>query len=317
MEKGTLGRTGIEVSRICIGCWQAAGWATSDDERFVRTVQHALDAGLNFLDTAVAYGDGHSEQLVGKAVAGRRDRVIIATKFTPDMSRPEDVRKSLEQSLTNLGTDYVDLFQQHWPPPDVPLDETIGTLEALQAEGKIRAIGVSNWMMPEWNEVSDPSRVHSLQPCHSLLWRSIEPNVLDLCRKHAIAVIPYSPLCQGILAGKIKEPSQVPDDPRKRNRIYQSDRFPQALEVVRAVEEVGAKYGKTASQTAIRWLLDQDGVTAPIVGASRPEQVDENLGAMDWRLEPDDWRRLADLSRPLSENLGPLDTLWNWHPKAQ
>ncbi|MBN1346769.1 MAG: aldo/keto reductase [Phycisphaerae bacterium] len=315
METTTLGRTDIEVTRLCIGCWQAAGWATSDDERFVKTVRHAMDQGLNFLDTAIAYGSGHSEQLVGKAVAGRRDQVVIATKFTHAMSRSDDVRKSLEDSLRNLRTDYVDLFQQHWPPPDVPLEDTLGALEQLKTEGKIRAIGVSNWLMPEWSEVADPSRVDCLQPCYSLLWRSIEPDVLDLCRKHGIAMIPYSPLCQGILAGRFKDASEIPDDPRKSNRLYQPGEFSKALDVARAVAEVGAKYGKTAGQTALRWLLDTDGVTAPIVGASRPEQVDENLGAMDWKLEPEDWRRLSDVSRSLSDDLGPLDTLWGWHPK--
>ena len=315
METVALGRTGIEVTRLCIGCWQAAGWASSDDDRFVSTVRHAMDAGLNFLDTASAYGDGHSEELVGKAIAGRRDDVVIATKFTHAMSRPDDVRKSLDESMQRMGVDHIDLFQQHWPPPDVPLEDTIGALEGLKEAGKIRAIGVSNWMMPEWGELADPSRVDCLQPCYSLLWRSIEPDVLEICRKHDIAVIAYSPLCQGILTGRFKDPSEVPDDPRKSNRLYQPENLPRTLEVVGVVEEIAAKYGKTPGQTAIRWLLDQDGVTATIVGASRPEQVDENLGAMGWALEPADWQRLSEVSLPLSEGLGPLDSLWNWHPK--
>lgn len=317
METTTLGRTDLRVTRLCVGCWQAAGWASSDDERFIRTVRHALDQGCTFLDTAIAYGDGHSEQLVGQAVEGRRDDVVIATKFTHEMCRPEQVRRSLEQSLGNLKTDRIDLFQQHWPPPDVPLDETIGELERLKEEGKIRAIGVSNWMMPEWNEVSDPSRIDCLQPCYSLLWRSIEPDVLELCRRHKIAIIPYSPLCQGILAGRFKIPTDVAEDPRRRNRIYQPAMLPRALEVAQTVEEIGNKYGKSSSQTALRWLLDQAGVTAPIVGASRPEQVDENLGALDWTLDADDWRELSELSWPLSEDLDPYDTLWDWHPKKQ
>ncbi len=317
MDMTTLGRTGIEVSRLCVGCWQAAGWASTDEDRFIRTVHHALDEGCNVLDTAVAYGDGASEQLVGRAIDGRRDQVVVATKFTHEMSRPEQVRKSLEMSLSNLKTDYIDLFQQHWPPPDVPLEETIGALERLREEGKIRAIGVSNWMAPEWEELADPSRVDALQPSYSLLWRSIEPDVLDLCRKHDIAILPYSPLCQGLLAGRFTSLDEIPDDPRKRNQLYQPDTFERALEVVRAVEEIGRKYGKTTSQTALRWLLDQEGVTAPIVGASRPEQVDENLGALGWSLDDEDWARLSELSWPLSEGLDPYDTLWDWHPKRQ
>src|SRR6266511_3987570 len=145
LERANLGRTGIEVSRLCIGCMQAWGWASSDDTRFVATVRHALDMGLNFLDTAPAYGNGHSEELVARAIDGRRHQVVIATKFNFDQSHPEDIRLSLEQSLRRLRTDYIDVFQQHWPSPDIPLADTIGELERLKQEGKIRAIGVSNW----------------------------------------------------------------------------------------------------------------------------------------------------------------------------
>jgi aryl-alcohol dehydrogenase-like predicted oxidoreductase len=274
--------------------------------------------GLNFLDTAPAYGDGHSEALVSKAIAGRRDQVVIATKFNFDQSHPKDVRHSLEQSLRRLRTDYIDVFQQHWPPPDIPLAETIGELERLKRAGKIRAIGVSNWMEPEWEEIDDPSRVESLQPCHNLLWRSIETHVLPLCQQYNIAVLPYSPLCQGVLAGRFKrlgEIPKVPGDPRQQNRRLQADIFPYVLEVVRVLEEVAAEYGKIPGQTALRWLLDQEGITSVIVGASSPVQVGENLGALGWRLEPIDWQRLSDVSWPLSTALKPWDTLWGWHPK--
>ena len=316
MEMTTLGRTGIEVSRLCMGCWQAAGWASSDDERFVATIRHGLDQGLNFLDTAVGYGRGHSEELVGKAIAGRRDQVVVATKFSHPSSRPADVRKALEEALERLGTDHIDLFQQHWPPPDIPLADTIGELGRLKEEGKIRAIGVSNWMEPEWSELGDPSRVDCLQPNHSLLWRSIEHSVLAMCRKHGIAVITYSSLCQGILAGRFRTLDAIPQDSRSHNRRLTPDDFPQVLGVLDVLEEVAGKCGKTMGQTALRWLLDQPGITAPIAGASRPEQVDQNLGALGWTLEPGDWQRLADASWPLSADLKPHDTMWRWHPKV-
>ena len=315
MEMTTLGRTGIEVSRLCMGCWQAAGWASSDDERFVATIRHGLDQGLSFLDTAVGYGRGHSEELVGKAVEGRRDQVVIATKFSHPSSRPDDVRRACDEACQRLRTDYIDLFQQHWPPRDIPLADTIGALERLKEEGKIRAIGVSNWMEPEWEEIDDPSRVECLQPNYSLLWRSIETSVLPLCRQHNIAVITYSSICQGILAGRFRDLEDVPQDSRSHNRRLTPEEFPQVLEVLAVLEEVAAKYGRTMAQTALRWLLDQPGITAPIIGASRPEQVDQNLGALGWSLDPDDWQRLADVSWPLSENLAPHDTLWHWHPR--
>ncbi len=315
MERTRLGRTDIEVSRLCIGCWQATGWASSDEQRFIASLRHALDLGINFLDTAPGYGEGKSEEMVGKAIQGRRDEAVISTKFWFDQSRPQDIRRSLEASLTRLGTDHVDLFQQHWPPTDVPLAETIGELERLKAEGKIRAVGVSNWMEPEWSELDDPSRVDCLQPCYNLLWRSIEPMVLPLCRKHGIGVIAYSPLCQGLLAGRFRDASQVPDDWRKMNRLLKPEFLPRTLGVVDTVERIARKMGKTAAQTALRWLLDQKGITAPIVGVSRPEQVDENLGALDWHLSEDDWKALDEVSAPLSRGLAPHETPWNWHPR--
>ncbi len=286
----------------------------------MNAISHALDKGLNFLDTAEGYSHGHSEELVGKVIKGRRDKVIIATKFGHRYSHPEKLREVLDQSLHRLGTDYIDIYQQHWPPPDVPLTDTIGELERLKEQGKIRAVGVSNWMKPEWEEIDDPSRIDSLQPCYSLLWRSIEREVLPICREHNIAVIPYSPLCQALLTGKYRDQSDLSDNekmpgPRSRNRVFEPENFQKALEVIKILEEIANKYQKTLTQTALRWLLDQDGVTAPIVGASRSEQVDENLGAMDWKLDSDDWQKLSDISWHLSADLQPYDTLWNWHPR--
>jgi myo-inositol catabolism protein IolS len=319
IEKTMLGRTGIQVSRLCIGGMQATGLASSDDARFVSTVRHGLAMGLNFIDTAPAYGDGHSERLISKAIDGSRHQVVIATKFGFHESRPAEIRESLERSLRRLRTDYVDLLQQHWPSPDVPVADTIGELERLKTEGKIRAIGVSNWMEPEWNEVEEPSRVDSLQACHSLLWRSIESRVLPLCRERDIAVLPYSPLCQGALAGRFRSPMDLPttaSDPRRTNRRLQADNLPGVQNVVVALADVAAKYEKTVAQAALRWLLDQPGITSVVVGSSSVPQMEENVGALDWRLEPIDWQRLAEVTLPLSATLGPSDTLWGWHPKV-
>ncbi len=310
METTKIPRTDVEVSRFCVGCWQAHGWSSSDADRFVGTVRHALDRGLNFLDTAPAYGT--SEDLVGKAIKGRRDKVILATKCLA--WELADFRKSVETSLKRLGTDYIDLMQQHWPAPGVRPEAALAELERLKGEGKIRLIGVSNWMEPEWAEVKDPSRVNTLQPNHSLLWRSIENEVLPLCREKQIGVLPYSPLCQGVLAGRFRKLEDVPGDVRKKNKRLQPDAFPKVARILAALEETAGKYRKTMAQTALRWLLDQEGVTSFIAGVSRPEQVDDNLGALSWKLDEADWRKLADLSWPLSADLKPYDTLWGWHP---
>ena len=196
--------------------------------------------------------------------------------------------------------------------------ETVLEMEKLKAEGKIRAIGVSNWMEPEWEELGEAARIEVLQPCYSLLWRSVEAKVLGLCREHEIALIPYAPLCQGILAGRFKTAADLPSqagDPRLQNVRLKPEQLPGTLKVVRALEEVAASCGKTPAQTALRWLLDQPGVSAPIVGASSPQQLDENLGALGWKLDPADWKRLDKASRALSIGLKAHDSLWNWHPR--
>lgn len=315
METAVLGRTGFRIGRLCVGCMQASGFDSSDKGRFIATVQRGLDAGLNMLDTAPMYGDGYSEEVVGDAIAGRRDKVILSTKF---MHREKgDARRSLEESLKRLKTDYVDLYQQHWPWPAPPLSDTLDELLELKREGKARAIGVSNWMEPEWEEAgARAAEVETLQPCHNLLWRSIERNVLPRCRKLNIAVIPYSSLCQGVLNGRFRRLEDLPSDWHRQNNVrLKPDVFPKVLETLDVLAKVAGKYGKTMGQTALRWLLDQDGIAAPIVGSSRPEQLEENLGALGWRLDRADWKLLSDASWPLSADLKPYDGLWGWHPK--
>ncbi len=315
IEYTTLGRTALTVSRLCLGTWQAAGWSKSNDDTFVEILRHGMERGLNFIDTAPAYGDGHAERLVGRAIKGRRETVILATKFHHTTSRPDQIEIALQQSLKNLGTDYLDLYQQHWPPRNPPLEETLTALERLKERGIIRAIGVSNWMEPEWSEIHDPSRVDTLQPCFSLLWRSIEPQVLPLMRRHGIGVIAYSPLAQGILAGTIA-PGAVPSDWRAKNRLLTPERFHLVTPVLDEVASIAQELGRTPAAVALRWVLDTPGITAAIVGATSTEQLDRNLTAFGWSLPADRRARLDALSAPLSAELAPHDTLWGWHPRG-
>lgn len=316
IESAVLGKTGIQVSRICFGGWQASGWSSSDDNNFKETLRYAITQGINFIDTAEAYGEGHSETLVGQAIEGLRSKVVLATKFWFPQSRPTDIRRSLEGSLKRLKTDYIDLYQQHWPPANIPLEDTIAELVLLKEEGKIRAVGVSNWMEPEWQEIKDLWRIDCLQPCYNLLWRSVEKAVLPLCRTANIAVIPYSSLCQGLLTGRFSSLEQVPKDFRQKNRLFSKRYFPKVLEIVAAIKEASSELGRPMSAVALRWLLDQPGVSAPIVGASSRAQVDENLSALNWSL-PAEWiEKLNLVSQPLSEGLAPHDTMWNWHPRV-
>jgi myo-inositol catabolism protein IolS len=315
MEMSPLGRSPLAVSRLCIGTWQAAGWSTSNDATFASVVHAALDRGINFFDTAPAYGDGHAERLLGAAIGTRRHEVILATKFHHTASRPDQIEGALTQSLKNLRCDYIDLYQQHWPPRNPPLEETLGALERLREKGLIRAIGVSNWMEPEWQEIAEPSRIDSLQPCYSLLWRSVEREVLPLMRRHGIGVIAYSPLAQGILAGTVT-PDNVPTDFRAKNRLLRPILFPRVAAVLGELRSIAAELNRTLSQVALRWLLDTPGVSATIVGSSNLTQLEENLGALNWHLSSEHYDRLAAISTPVSADLAPHDTLWGWHPRG-
>ncbi len=316
-ESCLLGQTDIRISRLCFGGWQASGWSSSNDLSFKKTLAHALDSGINFIDTAEAYGDGHSETLIGQVVRGRdRKSLVIASKFSHSHSEPALIRKSLDSSLSRLQTDYLDLYQQHWPPRRPPLVDAVVELERLKAEGKIRAIGVSNWMDPEWREIDNPGRIDSLQPCYSLLWRSIEPQVLPLCIRHSIAVLPYSPLCQGLLTGRFSREEDIPKDFRSKNRLFSASSLAALQSFLGTLSRLSHEYGRPMGAIALRWLLDQNGVTAAVVGASSPQQVDENLKALSWHMEPQHLTLLSESSLPFSAHLRPHDTLWNWHPRG-
>jgi len=317
MEYTNLGRLDIEVSRICFGCWQAHGWDKSDDQDFTRLVREALDGGINFFDTAEAYGNGHSEKLLGVALLGVRDKAVIASKFPFHKAKPNQIRAALESSLRNLKTDYLDLYQQHWPPKSPPLDDSIAELEKLRDEGKIRAVGVSNWMEPEWEEFGEPKRIESLQPCYSLLWRSIERTVLPICKKHNIAVIPYSPLCQGVLAGRFRSLDSIPNDPRRQNRLLKEDTFPQVQKVLEVLDQISLRESRPISAVALRWILDKEEIASVIVGVTSSQQLGENFKALGWKLDPHDKSALDEISWPLSKDLKPHDSLWNWHPREK
>lgn len=317
MEYTILGQTEIEVSRLALGTWQVAGWNCSDESRFVENIKAALDFGITLFDTAESYGNGKAEQLTAKAI-GRdlRKSIVLATKFSHKNAKPEKLRLSLEASLRRLNTDYIDLYQYHWPARGLDSKIVIEQLFKFKQEGKIRAIGVSNWMEPEWDELESVDGIDSLQPCYSLLWRSVETNILKLCKSKQIAVFPYSPLCQGLLTGRFKDLESLPVDVRKSNAWFSPQKFDLVLKVIEAVEELGRIYNKTAAQVALRWLLDNSVVTAPIFGASSTQQIKENVGALGWTLSDEHRSYLDSVSSPLSADLKPHDTLFGWHPRG-
>jgi len=317
MKQRELGKTGLALTRIGLGTWAIGGagwqyaWGPQDDKDSVSTIQHALDLGINWIDTAPAYGLGHSEEIVGRAVAGRRDRVIIATKCgrlweqgaTTIFARlkAESVRAEIEASLRRLNTDYIDLYQVHWPDPDPDIEEGWGVIANAVREGKIRHAGVSNFTVAQIERIKAIHPVASLQPPYSMLRRGVEKEILPYCGANGIGIVCYSPLQMGLLTGafsKERVASLPHDDLRGRNPFFAEPALSRNLELVERLGPIAARRGRSVGELAIAWVLRTPEVTAAIVGGRRPHQVDELVGAGDWDLSKED---LASIDALLAE----------------
>ncbi len=317
METRRLGRSNVECPVVIFGAWAIGGWywGGTDDDKAVEAIHRALDAGMIAIDTAPAYGRGHSETVVGRALRDRRDRALIFTKcglrwdddrgrfffdmVDPDGSkhplyrnlRPDSVRHECERSLERLGVETIDLFQCHWPDPTTPVAETMGELARLHLEGKIRAIGVSNFtpdMMREAQAALGDIPLASDQPKYNLLDRDIEKDVLPHVRHNDIGAIVYSPLEQGLLTGKVTEDRTFADGDLRADRpLFRVANRRRINAAVRdTLAAVGETHGATPTQVAIAWTVHQPGVTAAIVGARNVDQVEENAAAGGLELAP-------------------------------
>jgi aryl-alcohol dehydrogenase-like predicted oxidoreductase len=319
MENITLGRTGLEVTRICFGTWQFGGdWGSLDERDNVAAMQRALELGVNFFDTAQAYGFGASEQLVAKALGGelrsRRDEIVIATKgglrvegdgLVRDSS-PNWLRRGVDESLAHLGIDHIDLYQVHWPDPDTPLEETAGALGELVDEGKIGHVGVSNFDVEEMRTFERGRPVESLQPPYHLFRRDIEDDVLPYCREHDIGVLVYGPLAHGLLSGKFDRDTELSeDDWRSSSELFQGENFERNLEVVEALGRFAEERGHTVAQLAVAWTLAQPGVHVAIVGARRPDHIEGTVPAADIELSSDDLERIESIMEGAVAVAGP------------
>jgi aryl-alcohol dehydrogenase-like predicted oxidoreductase len=314
MEYRRLGRTGLMVSELCLGTMTFG--RELDEEGSREIIARFLDAGGNFIDTADVYETGLSEEITGRAITDVRDDVVLATKVRfPMGDGPNDVglsRKHIlagcEASLRRLGTDHIDLYQVHMWDAATPLEETLSALTDLVRQGKVRYIGVSNftgWQLMKAlcvSELKGFERFVSLQPQYSLVERNIEREVLPVCREEGLGVIPWGPLGGGFLSGKYRRGEEPPGD----SRIAEvPDEFEEAW-VRRNVErnwrtldvvgEISDETGKSYAQISLNWLLRQEGITAPIIGARRPEQLEDNLGAAGWKLDEEQAARLSEAS---------------------
>lgn len=316
MEKRRLGGSPVEVSVIGEGCWPMGGayWGGADDEQSIRTIHRCLELGVNFFDTAPGYGAGHSEEVLGKGLAGRRHEAVISTKVPPNRLQPEMLRASLDESLKRLQTDYVDVLFVHWPNRNEPLARTMETLEALRREGRIRAIGVSNFTVDMLEIASKYGTVDALQPPYNLIWRFIEEDALPYCRAHNIGITTYSSLAQGLLTGTIRLNTMYrPGDERPRSILWLPENFGKCLYTVERLRPIAKELGVSLSQLSLRWLVSQPGVTTALVGARTPEEITENAGAVGWELKPEDLTRVQEISDELYVTMPYYYDMWgNW-----
>ena len=306
MDTRRLGNSDISVSVLALGTWAMGGerhlWGHVDDNESIAAINAAIDAGVTLLDTAPIYGNGRAETVLGRAVHSRRDDVVIATKCglisAPDGQAPpsrcltpESIITECEASLRRLGIDCIDLYQCHWPDPDTSERETFSAFERLKAQGKIRAFGVCNYSCEQMLRAAEFAPLVSLQSPVSLLHRRALQDLVPFCRDHEIALLAYSPLAKGLLTGKFKLDSKI-TGVRQGDAQFLGRRFRRNLALVEKLAEMAAGYNRTAGQFALRWVIQRPGVTAGIMGAKRPSQVMENLGAVDFEISPRDLRDL-------------------------
>ena len=305
MEYVSLGRGGPDVSAVGLGMWQAGGKAWGSDVRDAdcrKAMERAVELGINLVDTAEAYGDGHSERVMSRAIRNvGRDHVFVATKVGGWHLRADDVRKACAASLTRLGVREIDLYQVHWPDPwsQVPLRETMKALEALHRAGRIRNIGVSNFAVRDLEEArSHLSRadIVSNQVRYNMLQREVEAEVVPYCKREGIAILAWSPIGKGVLTGKYHDGRRPKDRIRSDEDLFKPANLRAAAPLIRELRKIGRARGKTAGQVALAWLR-RHGHVIPIPGAKRPAQAEENAGAAGWQLAARELRSLGGILR--------------------
>ena len=322
MEYRRLGKSELQVSRLSFGAWQLGDpdyWGDFEESAAHATVHEAVDRGVNLFDTAEWYGAGRSEEVLGRALRGRRHRVLVASKVSPQNCTREGVRASCEASLTRLGLDAIDLYQVHWPNHDVPFDETYEALETLRREGKIRHIGVSNFGPKDLDAWMAAGDAVSDQVGYNALFRAPEFEIVPKCREHDLGILAYMPLMQGILAGRWKTIDDIPPK-RRRTRHFASTREgamhtePGAedllLDTLAQLGALANELGHPMADLAIAWLTRQPGVTSVIAGIHTSEQLRRNVDAAELVLDDDALARISAITEPLKDRLGPNADMW-------
>ena len=319
MELCTLGKSDLQISPVIMGTWQAGKdmWSGIEDEESIRSIKTAVDEGITTFDTAEAYGNGHSERIVGKALKGLRDQTVIATKVFPNHFKYDQVLNSCHKSLKNLNTDYIDLYQLHWPSGSfgtkkVPIEDTMKAMNKLKDQGKIRSIGVSNFSSEKIAAAAKFGQIDSLQPPYSLFWRHVEKKEMPYCIENGITILAYSSMAQGILAGKFgSKPSFGKGDHRSKNRLFKPEHYERILKALGILQHIADKHKITLGQLALAWVIAHKGVCA-IAGARNEEQVRQNAHAMAVSLQEDDLIQMDKAGCSVTDHLDDNPVLWNF-----
>ncbi len=321
MDTVRFADTDIEVTPVGLGTWAIGGWmwGGTDEKASIDTIHAAIDKGIGLVDTAPVYGFGRSEEIVGKALAdGRRQKVALATKVALNWNDEHNkvwreatanrIQKEVEDSLRRLQTDYIDIYQIHWPDPVAPMEETAKAMERLYRDGKIRAIGVSNFSPEQMDAFREVAPLHSVQPPYNLFERGIDDDVLPYCHNNGMATITYGALCRGLLSGKMSADRDFQgDDLRNNDPKFQGERFRQYLNAVDKLDQLARdRFGHTVLELALRWLIDQDVVTTALWGARRPEQLDPVSNVQGWHLDDAAFAEIDRiLEREITDPVGP------------
>lgn len=313
-----LGKSDLRVSVIGFGCWAAGNdWTNSNDQDSISAIHAAVDEGINFFDVAPVYGFGHAEQVLGKALQGRRDKVYVASKcglvwndtksrITRDLSR-RNIEREIDESLQRLNIDYLDLYQIHWPDPNTPLEETMETLAELKNQGKIRNVGVTNFNVSLLEQARMYVEIASNQVLYNMIDRNsdiyhalpltyrTEQEIIPYCEQQEIGVIPYSPLCQGLLTDEFDRRKISDQDVRVNNPQLNGKSLDRNLAVANQLRSIAQKYGRPLVELAFNWLVRQEAISTIIAGATNKEQITANVRALKWQLASDDIREIQEI----------------------
>jgi len=300
MEYRPLGESGLMVSAVCLGTWVIGGigWGEVKDRDSIAAIRKSLDVGMTFIDTAHSYGRGHSEEIIGQAIEGRRQEAIICTKVYSHWNEKgerwvdcsyDGIMQAVQAGLRRLRTDYIDVYLIHNFDPNTPIPESMRAMEKLLQDGVVRAVGVSRYNLEQLEQAQSCVQLHAVQYPLNMIRRGEIAPILPFCRDHNIGVMAYAPLVKGLLTGKFDARTTFPEnDNRSRNPMFQGKAFQERLAAVEKLRPIAARYDKTLAQLAINWNLCQPGVTTALTGARRPEQVGENAGGAGWQISQED-----------------------------